>query len=186
MLRRQVNILSEKCFYKDFPEKCYMLGQRQVSALYFIMKQSGFTDRPSYDIFNSQGEKLYRMVHEPLQYGRYITIYDGKTEVEIAVLKDVSSRVFEVEMGLFVADEKFLGVKELRVGYLVSVPLVVVGREWYIETDGRIVDAEGRNLFQVQYKNGETHFLVDNDLLEPIEIVAVGLAKKLLEEQRVK
>lgn len=157
-----------------------------MSALYLIMKQNGFTERPSYYVFGSQGEKLYRVVHEPLQYGRYITIYDGKTEVEIAVLKDVVSRVFEAEMGLFVADEKYLGVKELRIGYLVSVPLVVVGRDWYIEDDGKIVDAEGRNLFQVQYKNGETHFLVDNDLLEPIEILAVGLAKKLLEEQMIK
>ena len=150
------------------------------------MKQSGYSNRPSYEVFDSQGEKIFRVVHEPLQYGRYITIYDGKTEVEIAVLKDVASRVFEVEMGLFVADEKFLGVKELRIGYLVSVPLVVVGRDWYIETDGKIVDADGRNLFQVQYKNGETHFLVDNDLLEPIEMLAVGLAKKLLEEQMIK
>lgn len=154
--------------------------------MYLLMKQSGFSNRPSYDVFDSQGERIFRVVHEPLQYGRYVTIYDGKTEIEIAVLKDVASRVFEVEMALFVADEKFLGVKELRIGYHVSVPLVVVGRDWFIEADGKIVDADGRNLFQVQYKNGEMYFLVENDLLEPIEMLAVGLAKRLLEEQMVK
>lgn len=151
--------------------------------MYLLMKQSGYSKRPSYDVFDSQGERVFRVVHEPLQYGHYVTIYDGKTEVEIAVLKDVASRIFEIEMGLFIADEKFLGVKELRIGYHVSTPLVVVGRDWYIESDGKIVDAEGRNLFQVQYKNDDTHFLVDNDLLEPLEVLAVGLAKKLLEER---
>lgn len=150
------------------------------------MKQSGYSNRPCYDVFDSQGEKIFRVVHEPLQYGRYVTIYDGKTEIEIAVLKDVASRIFEIEMGLFIADEKFLGVKELRIGYLVSVPLVVVGRDWYIESNGKIVDAEGRRLFQVQYKSEETHILVDNDLLEPLEMLAVGLAKKLLEEPIIK
>lgn len=157
-----------------------------MSALYLLMKQSGYSNRPSYEVFDSQGEKIFRVVHEPLQYGRYVTIYDGKTEIEIAVLKDVASRVFEIEMGLFIANEKFLGVKELRIGYLVSVPLVVVGRDWFIESDGKIVDAEGRRLFQVQYKNDETHFLVDNDLLEPLEMLAVGLARKLLGEQIIK
>ena len=154
--------------------------------MYLLMKQSGYSNRPSYEVFDSQGEKIFRVVHEPLQYGRYVTIYDGKTEIEIAVLKDVASRVFEIEMGLFIANEKFLGVKELRIGYLVSVPLVVVGRDWFIESDGKIVDAEGRRLFQVQYKNDETHFLVDNDLLEPLEMLAVGLARKLLGEQIIK
>ena len=154
--------------------------------MYLLMKQSGYSNRPSYDVFDSQGEKIFRVVHEPLQYGRYVTIYEGETEIEIAVLKDVASRIFEIEMGLFIADEKFLGVKELRIGYLVSVPLVVVGRDWFIESDGKIVDAEGRRLFQVQYKNDETHFLVDNDLLEPLEMLAVGLARKLLGEQIIK
>lgn len=154
--------------------------------MYLLMKQSGYSNRPSYDVFDSRGEKIFQVVHEPLQYGRYVTIYDGKTEIEIAVLKDVASRVFEIEMGLFIANEKFLGVKELRIGYLVSVPLVVVGRDWYMESDGKIVDAEGRSLFQIQYKIDETHILVDNDLLEPLEMLAVGLAKKLLEKPIIK
>lgn len=163
-----------------------------MSALYLLMKQKRLSDKQDYDVFAEDGKMVYRIEAQPMKYGRYLTIYDSESRQELAVLKDVEAGIYEVEMGLFVEEERVLSVKQARLGYHVPVPLAIVGKDWRFDNrdDGyryHIVKGNDEDLLRVRRDYKVTHsgyelFIADKTL-NPILGLGIVLAGIMIDEQ---
>lgn len=159
--------------------------------MYLLMKQKRFSTEQDFDVFDASGANVYRVEQQPMMYGSYLTIYDSRSGQELAVLKDVEARIYEVEMGLFIEDQQILGVKQPRLGYHVSVPMEIIGNDWRFDNrdDGyryHIVKDEGEELVHVRREYKVTHsgyeVFIEDETIDPVKVLGIVLAEKMINE----
>ncbi|MGP6145824.1 hypothetical protein [Jeotgalibaca sp. A122] len=160
--------------------------------MYLLLKQKRLSDKQDYDVFDEDGRMIYRVEEQPMRYGRYLTIYDSESGQELAVLKDIEAGIYEIEMGLFVAEERVLSVKQARLGYHVTVPLAIIGKDWRFDNrdDGyryHIVNGNDEDLILVRRDYQVTHsgyeLFIADETLNPILGLGLVLAGIGIDEQ---
>lgn len=159
--------------------------KRKVSVLYLRMEQPYLSLKQDLTVQDGNGKVRYRVESQPLKYSRYLTIYDAETGQEKAVLKDIVSRAFEMEMGLFIDDEHILSVKQSRINKLISYPFTISGKDWSFdhskdEEQYSLISHTGETLVRVDQ---QSDIFIDNILLDPIEVLGIVLAEKMIEER---
>lgn len=153
------------------------------------MKQKFWSLKEDFDIYDSQGQAVYRVASKWLTLGRKMKIMDGQTgEAVCQVNQQVIA--FTPTMKVYYQGQHFCTIRKKIT--LFRPKYVVSGLNWRIEGnifqhDYKIRDHRGHVIVEVRKKffawSDTFEFNIKDETIDPVQVVAVILAIDMAMDQ---